>query len=456
VSDHGCAAAVRAALAMALAIAARGAPAQSLTLADAFERAGQHAYPVRIARGQADASAGQSTAALRGILPTFRVEGSYLRTTDPLNAFGFTLKQRAVTLASFDPASLNYPAAIGNVGTGLVMELPIFNADAWLARSAAVDARSSAAAAEQWSRASAAYDVARAYYGAVLAAEQVATLDSAFAAARAHVKQAESLLRNGVVTRSDALTAAVKAGDAEIALLSARADVSIAREHLAMALGAPADTTFILPAALPSLERVRRLAELAATDSARPQNRADVQAADYARAAASADVSRAKSLYIPTVNSIGRLDWNTASTLFGGTDSWTVGLMVSWSPFAGASQIGDVQTAQGRRQAAAAAAEAVSAQARIDLQQADQALMVAQARLGIADRSVAQSVEAHRIVSRKYDGGIATVSELFDAAAVETQARLAAANARYQAILAAAGRLHALGLALTPLTELDQ
>jgi outer membrane protein TolC len=156
------------------------------------------------------------------------------------------------------------------------------------------------------------------------------------------------------------------------------------------------------------------------------------------------------------VNSIGRLDWNTASTLFGGTDSWTVGLMVSWSPFAGASQIGDVQTAQGRRQAAAAAAEAVSAQARIDLQQADQALMVAQARLGIADRSVAQSVEAHRIVSRKYDGGIATVSELFDAAAVETQARLAAANARYQAILAAAGRLHALGLALTPLTELDQ
>jgi outer membrane protein TolC len=456
VSDHGCAAAVRAALAMALAIAARGAPAQSLTLADAFERAGQHAYPVRIARGQADASAGQSTAALRGILPTFRVEGSYLRTTDPLNAFGFTLKQRAVTLASFDPASLNYPAAIGNVGTGLVMELPIFNADAWLARSAAVDARSSAAAAEQWSRASAAYDVARAYYGAVLAAEQVATLDSAFAAARAHVKQAESLLRNGVVTRSDALTAAVKAGDAEIALLSARADASIARERLAMALGARGDTTFVLPAALPSLERVRRLAELAATDSARPQNRADVQAADYARAAASADVSRAKSLYIPSVNSIGRLDWNTASTLFGGTDSWTVGLMVSWSPFAGASQIGDVQTAQGRRQAAAAAAEAVSAQARIDLQQADQALMVAQARLGIADRSVAQSVEAHRIVSRKYDGGIATVSELFDAAAVETQARLAAANARYQAILAAAGRLHALGLALTPLTELDQ
>jgi outer membrane protein TolC len=373
-----------------------------------------------------------------------------------LNAFGFTLKQRAVTLASFDPASLNYPAAIGNVGTGLVMELPIFNADAWLARSAAVDARSSAAAAEQWSRASAAYDVARAYYGAVLAAEQVATLDSAFAAARAHVKQAESLLRNGVVTRSDALTAAVKAGDAEIALLSARADASIARERLAMALGARGDTTFVLPAALPSLERVRRLAELAATDSARAQNRADVQAADYARAAASADVSRAKSLYIPSVNSIGRLDWNTASTLFGGTDSWTVGLMVSWSPFAGASQIGDVQTAQGRRQAAAAAAEAVSAQARIDLQQADQALMVAQARLGIADRSVAQSVEAHRIVSRKYDGGIATVSELFDAAAVETQARLAAANARYQAILAAAGRLHALGLALTPLTELDQ
>ncbi|HUO52546.1 MAG TPA: hypothetical protein VMT93_08510, partial [Gemmatimonadaceae bacterium] len=77
-------------------------------------------------------------------------------------------------------------------------------------------------------------------------------------------------------------------------------------------------------------------------------------------------------------------------------------------------------------------------------------------RLAIAERAVDQSIEAHRIVSRKYDGGIATIVELFDAAAVETQTRLGFADARYQAIVAAAGRLHALGLPLTPIATLDR
>jgi outer membrane protein TolC len=442
--------------AIVLAAAPAALSAQALTLSAALQRAEQSAYSVRIAQGEAAASDGRSVAALRGILPSFRVEGAYLRTTDPLNAFGFTLRQRAVTLASFNPASLNDPAPIGNVSTALVMELPIFNADAWMARSAAVDARSAGAAAERWSRASAAFDVVRAYYATVLANAQIATLEAALDAARAHVRQAESMLRNGSVTKSDALIAAVKAGDAEIALVSARADLRVARQRLALALGTPADSAFTLPANLPALERVRAVAEQAATDSGKAQDRADVQAAVFAKSAAGEDVRRAKSLYIPSVNSIGRLDWNTASTPFGGSDSWTVGLMVSWTPFSGASQIGEVQMAQGRKHAAAAQAEAAAAQAHLDLQQANDALLVALARLGIAERAVEQSTEAHRIVSRKYEGGLGTVVELFDASAIETQSRLAAANARYQVIAASAGRLHALGLSLAPLTTLDQ
>ncbi len=46
-------------------------------------------------------------------------------------------------------------------------------------------------------------------------------------------------------------------------------------------------------------------------------------------------------------------------------------------------------------------------------------------RLDIAERAVLQSAEAHRIVTRKYAGGIATVVELFDAVAAETGSRLA-------------------------------
>ena len=89
-------------------------------------------------------------------------------------------------------------------------------------------------------------DVIRAYYGAVLAAEKVATLEIAVRAAREHVRQAESMAKNGMVTPSDALLASVKAGEVETLLLEAEGEASNARLGLATLLGAPADNTWAL------------------------------------------------------------------------------------------------------------------------------------------------------------------------------------------------------------------
>jgi outer membrane protein TolC len=68
---------------------------------------------------------------------------------------------------------------------------------------------------------------------------------------------------------------------------------------------------------------------------------------------------------------------------------------------------------------------------------------------------VEQSGEAHRIVARKYEGGLATAVELFDAAAEETGSRLGFAAARYEAIVAAAQYRRASGRSLADLTSLD-
>jgi len=68
---------------------------------------------------------------------------------------------------------------------------------------------------------------------------------------------------------------------------------------------------------------------------------------------------------------------------------------------------------------------------------------------------VAQSAEAHRIVSRKYDGGLAGVAELLDAEAAETQSVLGLSEARWSAIVAAAERRRALGLDPASLASLD-
>ena len=76
-------------------------------------------------------------------------------------------------------------------------------------------------------------------------------------------------------------------------------------------------------------------------------------------------------------------------------------------------------------------------------------------RMANAASAVAQGTEAHRLVRRKYDGGLATVVELLAAEAAETESRLAHADARWRAIVADAGRRRALGAPLDGLTALE-
>ncbi len=435
---------------------ASGAGAQ-LTLRDAFAEAARAGYTNRIAAGNAASQRAQTLAPLKGVLPTVRVEAGYIRTTDPTTVFGATLRQRAVSQASFDPARLNYPSATGNYQTGIVLEQPLLNADAWTGRRAAVHSADATRAAEEWTQLSTRVDVVRAYYGAVLTAERVAALRSAARAAHAHVAQAEAMVKQGLVTKSDALLASVRAGDVDAQLAEAEGAVATTRRQLAVLLGRGGDdlpNDLIQAKHLPPTERIR--AEVAGDTVARAgEPRADVRAATDALAAARGDALRAKASLVPRINGFARYDWNSPTGLYAGDRNWTVGVVASWNPFAGASELADVGATAGRAQAVQAQAEAARAASRLEIEQTRTALSVALTRLDIAERAAAQSAEAHRIVSRKYGGGLAGVVELLDAQAAETQSALALSQARWAAIVAAAERRHALGLDPASLASLD-
>jgi len=428
--------------------------AQHLTLRDALARADAGAFPNRASRGAAAARRGQVTAALRGILPALRVEGGFVRTDDPIGAFGASLRQRVVTAADFDPARLNRPAPIANYMAGLVLEQPLFNADAWIGRRAAGRAAAADDAGTDWTRLGTRVDVIRAYYGVTLSDEKVATLAAAARAAHGHVRQAEAMVRQGLVTKSDALLASVRAGEIDAQLAEAEADAAIARRQLALALGERDTFAPELPSQLPPADRIREAIRDDTTDAI-AADRSDVEAARLGLDAARFDVQRARSAYLPRINGFARYDWNSAARLYGGDRSWTVGVMASWSPFAGASEIAELQATGGREDAARAMSDASRERAALEARQTAHSLRAALARLAIAERSVAQSAEAHRIVAHKYEGGLATVIELLDAAAVETQTALGHSAARYAVIVAAAERRKALGRDPGHLAALD-
>ena len=430
----------------AMAIAAATAPLAAqgpapASLGDALRQADRGAYANRIAAGQRDARAAAATQALRGILPTLRFQGGYVGTNEPLSAFGTRLQQGAVTQADFDPARLNDPPAIGNFTTAAIVEAPLLVPEALAGRRAASRASAAGAAEAEWTRAQTRMQVVRAWYGAILARELVGALDSAARAAHAHVRDAESAVRHGVATRSDALLAAVKAGEVDAQLAQARADAENARASLAVALGSPGERGISLPARLPDTAAVRAFAvrELAAAE------RQDVRAAALGEQAAEAELGRARALLLPRLVSFARYDFNAPGRPLGGQGSWTAGVMVSWSPFSGAWEIGERQAARGWLVLAKAGVGPARAQAGVEHETAARAVETALLRLAIAEDAVRQSGEAHRIVTRKYEGGLATVVELLDAAAVETQARVGLARAVHDAVVATAARLLASG-----------
>jgi outer membrane protein TolC len=452
------AAAAAAAIALTAGSASAQGPAAQLTLHEAISQADRSAYGNRIASAEAAVQAAQAITPLKGILPSVHFEAGYIRTTDPIGVFGSTLRQRTVSQANFDPQRLNYPAALGNHQDAVVLEQPILNADAWIGRRSAVYAADASRASEEWTKLSTRGDVVRAYYGAALANERASTLRIASRAAHAHVSQAESLVRQGLATKSDALLASVRAGDIDSQLAEAEGGASTALRSLAVLLGqnsADGSAAPLAPSALPSGDRI--LAVISDdTAAVVPVERADVQAALKGLDAARADATRARSLMLPRVNSFARYDWNSADRPFAGDKNWTVGIMATWSPFTNPGDIADLRATNARGDAARAQADAAKANARLELEQTRTALQVALARLSIAERAVAQSAEAHRIVSRKYEGGLAPIAELLDAQATETQSALGFSQARWSAIAAAAERLRALGRDPGSLEALDQ
>lgn len=417
-----------------------------LRLVDALAEADNHAFSIRAAKAGSLLSRASARIPLKGILPSVRLEAGAMRTTDPIGAFGTLLRQRRVSSDAFRPDLLNSPPSIDNIAAGAVLEVPILNSDAIQGYRAASKAADAADSRVEWTTLETRLNVVRAYYGAVLAADRHQALTSAFGAASAMTRQIEQMLDEGIVTPSDLLQMRVRTNDIMAQQLAAEASARSARQQLGMLLGRDDDSIppspAELPASLPSDQAIRSLA--AATVAA--SERSDIRAVRLEEKSARLDASRSTATLLPRLNGIARYDWNSTSGFLAGRPSWTIGLMASWSVFGGASEIADMQVTQARLSAARIRSAAAIAAARLEQDTLSAQLRVKLAQLDLAAQSLSQSREAHRLVQRRYNGGLATIAELLAAEAAETGAALGEAAARFFLIDAIAAYRLSLGM----------
>lgn len=404
-------------------LAAQQAPLQ-VTLAEAVRRALDVQPAVVQARGtQRTAGAGQRSA-LGAFLPTITAGGS--SNDASANRYNPTTGQ----IVRGVPSSTTYSGSFA-------VNLDLFDGFRRFASRNAAGATLDAADAGYVSQR---YQVTAAtsqfFFTALANDELVRVALAQVDRAKEELQTSVNKFQAGAATRSDTLTSTVDLGNAELALLQARANLATAQANLGRQIGVDQPVRAAPDTAFPPLPDTTVL-RAEAVDSAPLVRQARAQAR-----AAGAQLSVARAEYWPTLsasysNGYTGFDapWTTTQNY---VNNWTLRFSLNWTLFNGFTREADQIAASAQRDVAEANAADLKRQTGAQLTQQLAALFTAQAQIGIAGANVAAATEAVRVQRERYRLGAGTLLDLLTAQANLTQAEVSRVQARYTYLIARA------------------
>ncbi|MDX1671968.1 MAG: TolC family protein, partial [Balneolaceae bacterium] len=277
-----------------------------LSMEEAVTRALRHNLGLQATQQDVAISRSQFRSANALFLPTISVEESAVTTNNPLNTFGFLLKQEIVTTADFNPDFLNDPDPIDNFTTKIQIQQPLFNPDGYFKRGALKDQLK--ASREQLKRAEyyVEYLVRQQYYALMLSVREVGIVDTSLTAARANYEQASDFFKQGMIDRADLLLAEVRVKELESRRSAALQKKEEAQQQLAYLTGMEETVEFRLTdrMTLPRVDTVR--VEYERLNS----RRSDMKALGWMVKASEKQVNAAKFSFAPSINLFGSYEWN--------------------------------------------------------------------------------------------------------------------------------------------------
>jgi len=421
---------------------------------DAALRQNPDLFASRAQMEQAEAGLQQARG---GRLPKVTVSLNGVRSNDALTAFGLKLSQRNATFGDFGagqfdptnpgvlaiaPENLNHPAAVNNFNTRIEAQLPLYTGG--MIEGYIEQAQSYIRAAQQGDQAArqqVIFHVLQAYEGIHAARAYVEVAKQGEIAAESYVKTITSLLDQGVVVKSDLLSARIHLEDVRVQLEQARNAEAAALDQLHMLLGLPFSQPLdvgarVSPSPLPGTPaalREQALAENPGLNAMRHQ----VEAAE-------AGVKVAKAGLYPQVGLMARQDWNDRNAGFDAR-SYTVGGTVSWSLFDGGTTRGAVDRAVAGKSELAARLRQAESGVEFQVEEANRKDIEAERRVAVRALVVTHAEEALGLVEKRYKNGVTTITELLAARAQLDKARADVVAANYDLVMQRAGLRLAVG-----------
>ena len=287
-----------------------------------------------------------------------------------------------------------------------------------------------------------------AYWSLVTARESARVLQESIRAYDAHLADARNRERFGMAARNEVLAVQVERDRVELETLRAEASADAAEANLHRLLD------------LPPLARVLPAEPLETSAVPRPDVEALVAEAQAARAERKALAARAaaadavtgveRGARLPQVALTGSYTYaNPNRDIVPPTadwkDTWDVGLGLSWTVFDGGRRSANEARARAQADAARQQLRELDRWIRLEVTQRALELRTAEARLGVAERSVVSAAESRRVAADRYREGVIPSSELLDAELAHERAALARTEALATLRLAAAGLERAVG-----------
>lgn len=296
--------------------------------------------------------------------------------------------------------------------------------------------------------------VRTAFYGVLLAREQIKVQESNLQLLQEQLKTTTDRFQAGTVSSFEKLRAEVAVANAQVPLITARNHFRLAIEELREALGFTTNTPESLqkvPEFVGTLDFVPTSFDLAAAFSAAHANRPDLQRLARLTAVREQDVRTQRAGYYPTLGaSLGyqfhNHPWN-GNQFNNALDGWTLGLQSNWAIFDGRATAGRVAQAKSAlNQTKLTLAEAQLA-VDVEVRRAHSQWQQANELVEASQKVVAQATEAVRLANARYNAGTSTQLDVLQAQTELTTARTNQIQAFYSYNVAVAALRKAMGQA---------
>lgn len=365
--------------------------------------------------------------------PQVRVGASYIRTDNPMLVFGSALNQQEFSYG----LDFNQVPDADNLNAHGLVTLPLYRGGQSSAgRREAVARREAAREMNEAVRQALAFEVSRAFFTVRKTSRFIEATEASVTSFESNLAIARKRFDAGTALKHEVL-------DVEVRLAQAREDLVRARNARALAHRALGNLLAVEDA-VPEIAADPVRLEVPPVST--PPARSELTAASQRREAAEAALQRSKGGHLPRVDLFGRYDYDHGWEFNGSGNSYAAGIQMQWDVWDGHLTQGRVREAEANLESAREqerklrlAVELEVAQARLNLQEAEQ-------RLAVTGKATEQAAESAQLTGARFEQGLALATQVIDAATALTAARVRRAEAEADYDIAVAALRRALGL----------